>query len=179
MDDWQEEFNKALAGVKSLVVLGVGNEIMGDDAAGVLVARQLRKIGMRCGDGPSGLDAPKENAKIEVVVYEAGTTPENFTGPIERIRPDLVLIIDAADMGRPVGEVAWLEPERMGSMMHGTHTMPLSFLAEYIRRTSGAGVAAIGIQAGRINMDSGPSPEVARACNRIVQVVKQAIISDG
>lgn len=162
MDDWKQELIKALAGTKSWVILGVGNEIMGDDAAGDLIAQQLEIL-------------QKPDSQIQIVVYRAGTTPENFTGPIERMRPDLVLMVDAADMGQPVGKVAWLQPEQMGSMMHGTHTMPLSFLADYIRRTSGAKVAALGIQAGRITMDSGLSPEVAYACSQIVESIKQAV----
>jgi hydrogenase 3 maturation protease len=146
----------------SLVVLGVGNELMGDDGAGTLAAKLLRIFEIR-------------NSKFEIIVYEAGTTPENFTGPISRIKPDLVLMIDAADMGLKVGEVAWLEPQSMGSMMHTTHNMPLSFLAEYIRRTAGCQVGAIGIQAGRIDLDSTVSPEVAEACRQVAQAVGSAV----
>ncbi len=141
---------------RRVAALCVGNEMMGDDGAGTLVARQLGKTRIR-------------NPKLQFCFFEAGTTPENFTGPIARMEADLVVLIDAADMGRPVGEVAWLEPESMGSMMHTTHNMPLSFLADYIRRTAGARVVALGIQAARIDLGTEPSREVAESCRRIAR----------
>ncbi len=142
--------------------MGIGNELMGDDGAGVLAAKLLRKFEIR-------------NSKFELAVFEAGTTPENFTGPIARMKPDLVLMVDAADMGLGVGEIAYLDPTSMGSLMHTTHNMPLSFLAEYIKRTAGCRVGAIGIQAGRIDLDSSVSPEVAEACRQLAEAIIQIV----
>ncbi len=165
--DWQARLREELSGVRRLVVLGIGNELMGDDGAGALVARLLRY-------------AEDRITKLDITVYEAGTTPENFTGPIGRIRPDLVLMVDAADIGVEVGEVAWLEPESMGSMMHTTHNMPLSFLADYIRRTAGCRVAALGIQAGNIDLGAAVNPEVARACRKIsMAIIRETAAAGG
>lgn len=159
--DWRKSLAEELAKAGRVVVLGIGNELMGDDGAGTIAAKLLGKFEIR-------------KSKIEFTVYEAGTTPENFTGPIGRIKPDLVLMVDAADMGLGVGEIAYLDPASMGSLMHTTHNMPLSFLADYIVRTTGCRVCALGIQAGRIDLGSAVSPEVAEACARVAMAVGEA-----
>lgn len=161
-NDWRYRVGQEMGKARSLVVLGIGNELMGDDGAGALVARLL---------GNSQI----QNPKCQFCIFEAGTTPENFTGPIGRIRPDLVLMVDAADMRLEIGEVAWLDPGSMGSLMHTTHNMPLSFLADYIERTAGCRVAALGIQAGRIDLGSEMSPEVLDACRQVSGAIAGAI----
>src|SRR6478736_4064730 len=66
-------------------VLGVGNPFRSDDGAGVLVARRLASRECALATG-------------HLLIIEAGHAPENTTGELRRFAPDLVLIIDAADM---------------------------------------------------------------------------------
>lgn len=160
--DWRSAVVDLIGEARSLVVLGIGNDLMADDGAGALIAEQLEKCQI-------------QNKKFKMIVYRAGTTPENFTGPIGRIGPDLVLMIDAADMGRQTGQIAFLDPGDMGSLMHTTHNMPLSFLADYIKRTAGCRVAAIGIQAGNIDLGAPMSPEVSDACRQVAEGIVGAI----
>jgi hydrogenase 3 maturation protease len=161
-NDWRTRVGQEIGKAGSLAVLGIGNELMGDDGAGILAAKLLRKFEFR-------------NSNFEFIVFEAGTTPENFTGPIGRLRPELVLMIDAADMGLGAGQVAFLDPASMGSLMHTTHNMPLSFLADYIERTAGCRVAALGIQAAIIDLGAHMSPEVAAACRLVAGAIAGAI----
>jgi hydrogenase 3 maturation protease len=66
-----------------VAVVGVGNELNGDDAAGISVARNLwadREIPACC-------------FKIET-----GSLPENASGPLRRFHPDLVIFVDAAEI---------------------------------------------------------------------------------
>lgn len=156
---WGDRLRQLAGGAAVVAVLGIGNELMGDDAAGVLTVRELERT----------LPAAVRGGRVRL--YECATTPENFTGALERLKPDLVLMIDAADLGAAVGEVRLLDPASMGSMMHSTHTMPLSFLADYIARTSGAQVVALGIQAGQIQLDRPVSPAVCRGVERAARAV--------
>ncbi|HQN05393.1 MAG TPA: hydrogenase maturation protease, partial [Anaerolineaceae bacterium] len=63
-----------------VVILGVGNELRGDDAAGVLAVRKLLK---------------KKEKLDDVLIIEGAQAPENFTSVIRRFNPHLILIIDA------------------------------------------------------------------------------------
>lgn len=164
--EWNEQLERQVIPAGTIVVMGIGNEMMGDDAAGVLLVRELKKI------------VPPALLGKRIHLFECSTTPENFTGAIGRAAPDLVLMIDSAEMGAPVGEVRVLDAATMGSMMHSTHTMPLSFLAGYIERTTGAKAVAVGIQAGHIMLDQPMSREVAASVKRSARLIA-GILGDG
>jgi hypothetical protein len=59
-----------------VAVMGIGHELQGDDAAGVLIARHLQSL-----LGPSE----------ERLILCVGPAPENCTGALRRFEPDLVL----------------------------------------------------------------------------------------
>jgi hydrogenase 3 maturation protease len=162
--EWTDAVASAVEASGKLMIFGIGNEMMGDDAAGSLVARELRMMLQECDYG----------GFAEVLV--AGTNPENFSGLVRNKKPDLVLFIDAADMGRPVGEIAFLNHKDMHSMMHSTHTMPLSFLGDYLEKITGAKVIALGIQAGQIQLEVPMSRPVAVSVKRISRFLNQAIL---
>ncbi len=161
--DWREQLGQALAGAGKVVIFGIGNEMMGDDAAGSLAARDLRMMMQGC---------PLDD-RLEIFV--AGTNPENFSGLVRQRKPDLVIFIDAADMSRPVGEVAFLDHRDMHSMMHSTHTMPLSFLGSYLEKVAGSRVIALGIQAGRIHLEASMSREVAESVKLIARFLDRSL----
>ncbi len=74
------------------LLLTVGNNMMGDDGAGPLLA-QL------CRDHPVGWS-----------VIEGGTMPEDSLHLIRKIQPRRVLVVDAADFGEKAGKCALSSP---------------------------------------------------------------------
>jgi len=162
--EWTDPVASAIEAADKMMIFGIGNEMMGDDAAGSLVARELRMLLQGCG----------HDSFAEVLV--AGTNPENFSGLVRNKKPDLVLFIDAADMGRPVGEIAFLNHKDMHSMMHSTHTMPLSFLGAYLEKITGTKVIALGIQAGQIQLEVPMTREVAESVKTISRFLHQTIL---
>ena len=66
-------------------VLGVGNPLRRDDGVGVEVAAGVR-----------GTDWE---------VLTAGLSVENALGIVRRLAPDLLVVVDAAEMGLPPGSV--------------------------------------------------------------------------
>lgn len=138
-----------------LAVVGIGNELNSDDAAGVLVARALR---------------------VEVndyfMVIEAGLAPENFTSTLRRFQPDLVLLVDAAELGEPPGTVAWVGWAEAGGWSGSTHTLPPSVLAHYLVEELGCEVILVGIQPARLDFNTGVSAEVLQAVNEVVGKIR-------
>ena len=108
----KKELKKRLKGAKRIAVLGVGSELRADDAAGMLVAKNL--------------------ANKNVEVFLAGAAPENFTGAIKKIKPTHVIIIDCADMKKKPGSVLLIDPARVSGVSFSTHTLPLNILAGYL-----------------------------------------------
>ncbi len=130
-----------------VAILGVGNELNGDDGAGVRVVREL---------------TARLPATPGVLLLDGGTAPENYTGPLRRFRPELVLEIDAAELGASPGTAAWLDWRDADGLSASTHTLPPSVLAKFLVGELGCQVALIGIQPGTLEMGQGLSPEVLR-----------------
>jgi len=79
---------KASVGVcialKKYILLGIGNELRGDDGIGPYVADNL--------------------FDDDWLVLNCGTAPGNFTQVVKRHKPELVVMVDAAEMGLQPGQ---------------------------------------------------------------------------
>ncbi len=93
---WKEQINQYLLTLRlkkpdsAVVLVGVGNQLMGDDAAGMLVVQKLKA------------SLPVDSRLFAI---EGGPAPENITGAIRKLNPGLVIFIDAGDMGKEAGKV--------------------------------------------------------------------------
>lgn len=135
-----------------VAILGVGNEMNGDDGAGVSVVRDLAARTPR----PPG-----------VLLIEAGAAPESYTGPLRRFKPDLIIEVDAAMLGGAPGATAWLDWREADGMSASTHTLPPSVLATFIQADLGCEMTILGIQPERVEMGTGLSPAVASAVREL------------
>lgn len=135
-----------------VAILGVGNEMNGDDGAGVCAVREL---------------AARKPIPPDTLLIEAGAAPESYTGPLRRFNPDLVIEIDAAILGGEPGATAWIDWREADGLSASTHTLPPSVLAKFLRADIGCEVSIIGVQPARVEMGSGLSPAVAQAIRQL------------
>jgi len=148
---WQNALNEIVlrlcADVKSprAAVVGIGSSIHGDDAAGVMIVRAL-----------------KQNAVggERLLVINASIALENVFGVLQRFDPDLVLIIDAAQMGLEPGNVRCIDPQNATGFSFSTHTLPLQILCDYVATVIGSQVAILGIQPADVSFGGARSPLV-------------------
>ncbi len=99
------------------VLLTVGNALMGDDAAGALLARRLRQAPL------VGWEA-----------LEGGSAPENCLHRVRELEPERVLVVDAADMDLEPGAIRLIGMEQIADpFLITTHTLPLSYLLQSLR----------------------------------------------
>jgi hydrogenase 3 maturation protease len=143
-----------------VAILGIGHELCGDDAAGVLVARALQSLA-----APGG----------QPLVIDAGSAPENYTGALRRFGPELVLLVDAARMGGQPGAVEWLDWQATAGLSASSHTLPVSVLASYLAAEFGCEVALLGIQPSDTSMGAPLSPQVRRAVDIVVRKLSQIL----
>lgn len=133
---------------KHWLLVGVGNELRGDDAIGPRVARRLKEAG-----GPA---------------LEAGPAPENLTGPIKRFAPDVLILCDAADIGQEPGSVRLLGGEDLAIGGTSTHDASLRMLLEYLQAHNPMEVWLLAIQPGSRALGADLTPAVLDAERRIV-----------
>jgi hydrogenase 3 maturation protease len=99
----------------------------------------------------------------------AGLAPENTTGPIRRFAPDLVLLVDAAQMDAAPGTVRWLDWQDTSGVSASTHTLPPRLLAAYLIAELGCEVRLLGIQPGGSAIGDDVTSPVEAAVRDIVE----------
>ena len=153
-----------------VAILGVGNELNGDDAAGVLAARRLNEKVTASSRKPTGEGASNtgKSGAENVLVLEGGLAPENFTGVLRRFHPDLLLLIDAVWFGSRPGAIILLDGAQATGVGASTHLQPLSNLSQFLVEEMGCEVQILGIQAQQLDFDRPLSPPVRRAIRSLV-----------
>ena len=144
-----------------IAILGIGNPMRSDDAAGVLVARTLLQRDVATADG--------------VLILAAGHAPENRTGELRKFAPEAVLIIDAADMGEKPGAIQLIPEGSIDGMSASTHSLPLSMLARYLKLELNCVVVFLGIQPGSNEVGERVGPDVLRAVHEIVETLSEVL----
>lgn len=137
----------------SYEIIGCGSDDRGDDAAGLLVVRRLRDLGMdareHCGDGAALIES------------WSGQHP--------------VILIDAVVTGGPPGELTVWDgsqaPLISGGLRSSTHAFSVGealMLARVLGRMP-PGLLIHGIEGRRFDLGCTPSPEVIAAVERLAQ----------
>ncbi len=132
-----------------VVILGIGNTLKGDDAAGSLVCERL-------------------SGNVRATVIDAGTTPENYIGPVLEAAPDVLLIVDAVDFGGPPGQIRVCRPDEIQGFAFSTHALSLHLSIDLIRRERMLEVCFIGAQPSRTKLGDCLSPAMREAVETLV-----------
>ncbi len=136
--------------MKKNLLLGVGNDIRGDDAIGEEIAREFQREGWN--------------------VEDCGTMPENFIPHIEEGVYDQVVIVDAADMGLEPGEIRRVPRDNLGVFTMSTHALPLSLVMDFLAKKVGS-VTLIGIQPKDMSLKEGMTPELEEAKEHLLELL--------
>jgi hydrogenase 3 maturation protease len=156
--------NEAGGRAQRVAVLGIGNELNGDDGVGVLAARQLMAL---------LVTAPELQSRT--AVYEACSAPESFSGPLRRFAPDVVILIDAAYLQKAPGEVEWIDWQNTEGFTASTHGLPPTLFAQFLMRELGCRVRLVGIQPVHLDFDRPMSPEATAAADIVARQIFEAL----
>jgi hydrogenase 3 maturation protease len=143
------------------VILTVGNDLMGDDAAGPLLAEMLGRL-------PAS----------EWHVIDGGSAPENEVHRLRVLQPDQVVIVDATQMNLPPGEIRLVDESIIGEQVFtSTHILPLTFLIKLLRDFV-PDVQLLGIQPSQVAFACPPSDAVRHAVQTIHENLRQGTSLD-
>jgi hydrogenase 3 maturation protease len=136
------------------VILGVGNVLKGDDAAGPLVCERLQ-------------------GRISARVIDAGTVPENFIQPVVRGCPENLLIVDAVNCGEAPGTARVFGSDEVGAFAFSTHALSFHLFADIIRQEVSLDVYVLGIQPSHTNLGQAVSTEVQEAIDVVTETLRE------
>lgn len=131
-------------------VLTVGAVLRGDDAAGPMLSKMLETDPVA---GWTNIDG--------------GQMPEDQLAVVRRMSPDVLLLVDAADMGADPGTIAVLDEHDVAvNMLFTTHSLPIAFLLKELKSCCGR-VVFLGIQPGQLEFMAPLTPAVHDAVEKI------------
>ena len=113
---------------KKVLIFGVGNRLRGDEGVGCFIVKRLKD-------------------KVNVSLLDGGVMPENQLSRIESLHPDLVLIIDAADMPNAMpGEIGLFELDQVHQAGIKTRTADIPLVFKIISDKSRPEALLIAVQ---------------------------------
>src|SRR4030042_4224099 len=149
------------------IILGIGNRLGGDDAAGPAVVDRLNQRRQRAG-------AP---LSTDIMAIDAGTAPESYPSVIRQHQPDLLILVDAADMGLPAGALRVIPPKKISVLSFSTHHMPLSMFISYVEESCGK-VLLIGVQPERTEMGGPISKAVRKSMMELFEALLEGQVAE-
>lgn len=136
----------------SRVVLTVGNAMMGDDGA-----------------GPKLYEMMTHSPILGWEAIDGGSAPENESHKVKALKPDTLIVVDAADMGLEPGDIRLIDSESIAEMLFmTTHNLPLNFLIDQLKEDIPQ-VFFIGIQPDVVAFAFPMTPIVSDAVNTVYQ----------
>jgi hydrogenase 3 maturation protease len=98
---------------KRVVIVGVGNTMLGDDGLGPVLIERLQ-------------------GNTSAILFDGGEMPENLISPIIKARPEVLILVDAAELSKAPGEMELIRPEDIGGFGGSTHSLPLDRFLKFI-----------------------------------------------
>jgi hydrogenase 3 maturation protease len=146
--------------VKKNLVVTVGNGLMGDDAAGPLLAQAMQRVPLDEWD-----------------VVDGASVPENCLHHIRELAPQQILVVDTADMDLEPGEIRFLDADGLQDPFPmTTHTLPLCFLVQSLREVAPR-VDLLGIQPRVVAFGYPVSQEVQCAVRQVYEGLKRSALN--
>jgi hydrogenase 3 maturation protease len=155
--DLEEELRQRLRG--KVLVVGAGNTLRGDDAAGPAVVAALE-------------------GRVNAALLDVGEVPESYTGRILAAQADTMVLIDAADFGAAPGDVAVLETEDIAGGSLSTHQLPLDLFFRYLKENSQAAIFGLGIQPAQLTLGAPLSAAVASSVEALAQLLQSLLAQE-
>lgn len=146
-----------------LIILGIGNELRGDDGFGSYIINLI--------ENELKTATNNSNFKNNIILIDGGSAPENFTGQIKRENPSHIIIVDAAIMGSEPGTIKFIEEDEIANISVSTHSMSLSFLIKYLKKDIDFELLFIGIEPFSMNLGEELSSEIIEKAIYIKDII--------
>lgn len=141
---------------KKILFVGIGNLFKSDDGAGVYISRKI-----------------KNSDHIFSLTVEVSI--ENYIGKINSLNPDILVLIDCADMKSPPGTFKLLPVGMAQDLTFNTHNISLSRLSEFFSIP----VYILGIQPEKVDFGENISYIVMNVADKLIQLINKQEVHYG
>lgn len=133
-----------------IIFIGLGNELRGDDGAGLLFLKHLKRAA---------------EFQRSFFVY-AGTNPENYLQTILDSKAQLAVFIDAARWGGKPGEITWLSAEQIDAVGISSHAYSIRLVEQYLKTEQDMTFKYLVIEPFTMQLNRACSPVVQKSIHK-------------
>jgi len=152
-----EELEKLLSsGSGKILFVGIGNLLKQDDGAGVYISSSI---------------IPRKN----IMTLTVEVSIENYIGKINSLNPDVIVLIDCADLGIEPGMAKLMKPDEIKDITFNTHNISLRRITEFFT----ANVMILGIQPSSVGFGENISYLVRTVSDRIINLINKEEVHHG
>jgi hydrogenase maturation protease len=141
---------------KQILFVGIGNLLKMDDGVGVYISKRIKNKGN------------VSSLTVEVSI-------ENYIGKINSLNPDILVLIDCADLNSTAGTFRLLSLSQIQDLTFNTHSISLKRLSEFFRMP----VYVLAIQPGIIDFGENLSYLIKNVANRIINQINRLEVNHG
>jgi hydrogenase 3 maturation protease len=158
-----EQLLEFINGYDKFLILGIGNELRGDDGLGSLLIDNL--------NANITEDYLK---KKDIILINGGSAPENFTGLIIKENPSHILIIDAILTDKEPGTILSIDSNEIAKYNFSTHSMSLNFLIKYLYNEIDFEVFILGVVVESMNLGD----DLSKSAKDSLKKIQNNLIAD-
>ena len=147
-----------LSNYSKLIIMGIGNYLKSDDGVGPYVIDHLQSI-----------------KSDNIILIDAQTVPENFTGKIRKEQPSHIIIIDACLMGQKPGFIKIVDRDDFKDIGISTHSMSLSYFVKYLELDNDFKITFIGIEPKTMDFANALTPDVKKTSDKLIKRIKEIV----
>lgn len=153
MRELRTELEELISG-QSVVIMGVGNELRGDDSLGVILAERIED-------------------EVPVRVFVCHDLPEDYAVKAADLEPDIVIVLDAADFDGEPGDVRLIPAEDIPPTPGVTHRPSLEMMARFLELDADARTWVLGVQPRMdcVELGAGMSEEIERVIDDLAELL--------
>ena len=151
------QLREFLSGCEKLIILGIGNELKCDDGIGPFIINKLKESDI-------------ENEGL--LLIDAETVPENFTGKIRKENPSHIILIDACLMDSNPGDIKIVDHEDFANIGISTHSMSLSFFVKYLQQDNDFKIIFVGIEPESMDYSDNPTEIVEKSALEFIDLLR-------
>lgn len=135
-----------------MTVIGLGNRLKSDDAAGSVLAERLKKT-------------------VNADIIDAEVSLENYLGKVVKLKPDSVIVIDAVFMNKKPGTAVIIKKGELAEIQFSTHGLSLNYFCDYLSNEGIKNIVIIGIQPENVLLGDKISPAVEKGIKRLEEIL--------
>lgn len=139
-----------------ILIVGIGNELRSDDGIGPELMKRLK-------------------GKITAQCLDVGLSPENYIGKIISFAPEVIVFVDAVDLGEPAGTIKVIAAGDIPLYGFSTHNMSPKLMIENIACQINVSMLMIGVQPKSVEFGEGLSAEAVSALATIEAVLVELL----